>query len=377
MIKISALLVLALATVCARFVRAQTVATTQPTLRQLAGGRVLIGTAIMASDLREPRFAQILTTQFNCITPGNELKPDFTQRSKGTFTFDGADQIAAFAQQHNMKMIGHTLLWHSQTPQWMFQADDGSPLPREQALENLRNHITTVVQHYRGKLVGWDVCNEAIADGGAEDLRATPGRRAIGDDYIIQAFKIAREADPNVQLYYNDYSIEQTRKRERTIRLLKQLQAAGVRLDAVGIQGHWMIGAPDPKVVDDAITEYAALGIKVMITEMDIDPLPRRGAGADIAATEAGGANPYKDGLPAEIQQRLGDRYAAFFKVFVKHIKAGNLTRVTLWGLDDGHTWLNDFPVRGRTNHPLLFDREYRPKPALDATLRVMETLEK
>jgi endo-1,4-beta-xylanase len=232
------------------------------------------------------------------------------------------------------------------------------------------------VKHCSGKLVGWDVVNEAIIDGQGY-LRDTPARRAIGDDYIIEAFKIAHDADPEVQLYYNDYNVEQPAKRQRTLRLLKELQSAGVRLDGVGIQGHWMLNSPDPKVVDDAIAEYAALGIKVMITEMDIDVLPRRGSAADIAATEAAGANPYKDGLPPEVQQRQADRYAAFFNVFVKHIKAGHVTRVTLWGLDDGHTWLNDFPVAGRTNHPLLFDRDLNPKRALDATLRALEAMQR
>lgn len=342
------------------------------TLRNAAGDRLLIGAAVSTRDLDDPNIADLIARQFNCLTAENDFKPDSLQHEPGQFTFDHADRIADFAAAHQMKLIGHNLLWHQQAPSWMFADEDKHPLPRDKALANLKAHIDAVVNHFDDKVVGWDVVNEAISDNGDEYLRDTPARRAIGDDYIIQAFKFAQAANPNVQLYYNDYSIEMPGKREKAIRLIKELQAAGVRIDGVGIQGHWLLSDPTPSVIDDAISAFAALGVKVMITELDVDTLPRRGHGADVSAIEKHGLDPYKDGLPADVQQKLATRYADLFRVFAKHPDA--LTRVTFWGVYDGHTWLNDWPVHGRTNHPMLWDRQLHPKPALDSVLKVLQS---
>jgi len=337
----------------------------QPTLRQIAGPRLLIGGAIMAADLEDPKVAQLIATELSTLTGGNEFKPDFLQREKGTFTFERADKIIAFAQQHDIKVVGHTLCWHQQTPAWMFQKPDKSPLSREEALDNLKTHIETVMKHFKGKVIGWDVVNEGIADDPKQYIRDTPARRAIGDDFIIQAFKLAHAADPDVELYYNDYNIDAPYKRDRALRLVRDLKAAGVRLDAVGIQGHWLLNSPPASEVDDAITAFAKEGVKVMITEMDVDVLPRKAAGADISATEKAGFDPYKNGIPADVLQAQGKRYGELFKVFMKH--RSDITRITLWGIDDGRSWLNNFPVRGRTNYPMLWDRELHPKPAYEA----------
>ena len=292
---------------------------------------------------------------------------DSLEHVQGKFTFEGADKIIAFAQQHDMKVVGHNLCWHQQSPAWMFADADKKPLPREQALANLKNHIDTVVKHFKGNVIGWDVVNEAMSDSPKEYLRDTPAHRAIGDDFIEKAFEFAHAADPDVALYYNDYNIEEPVKREKVIRLIRQLKAKNLRIDGVGIQGHWLINHTDPKTVDDAITAFTNEGMKVMITEMDIDVLPRK-SGAEISATEKLGANPYKDGCPPEVLQQQADRYAAFFAVFMKHRDV--VTRITFWGVDDGTSWLNGWPVKGRTNYPLLFDRELKPKPAFFAVLK-------
>jgi endo-1,4-beta-xylanase len=255
---------------------------------------------------------------------------------------------------------------------WMFADENKQPLSRAKALENLKAHIETVVKHFHGKVHGWDVVNEAIADEGDRYLRDTPARKAIGDDYVIKAFEFARAASPNVQLYYNDYNIEQPYKRAKGLKLIKELKAAGVKLDGVGIQGHWLIDSPSAKEIDEAISAYGALGVKVMITELDVDALPRKGAGADISATEKEGLDPYKNGLPDDVQKKLAKRYGELFKVLAKHRDSGVLTRVTFWGFYDGSTWLDNWPVRGRTNHPFLWDRELRPKPALDAVIAAL-----
>ncbi|MBC7784897.1 MAG: endo-1,4-beta-xylanase [Burkholderiales bacterium] len=340
------------------------------TLRAAAGDRLLIGTAIMASHLREPAHARLLAGQFNAITGGNEFKPDALQKINGKFTFERADEIVSFARENRMQVIGHTLVWHNQSPKWLYEDAAGKPLARETALENMRRHITTVVTHFKGKVKGWDVVNEAISDGGNDYLRDTPARRAIGDDYVEKAFEFARNADPDVELYYNDYNIELPGKREKCVRLLRELKAKGLRVDAVGIQGHWQLKHPAAQVIEDAIRAFAAEGVKVHVTELDIDVLPRTRQGAEITDTEKEGANPYVAGLPADIAGAQGDRYRSLFEVFVKF--PGVVTRITFWGSHDGNTWLNDWPVRGRTNHPLLWDRQLQPKPAFDGVIDVL-----
>ena len=341
--------------------------TSKPTLKQAAGPGLLIGCAVSAADLDQPARAQLIATQFNCITAGNEFKPDSLQHEKGKFTFEKADKIADFAQQHGMKLIGHNLMWHHQSPAWLFTDENKQPLPREQALANLKEHIDTVVKHFHGKVLGWDVVNEAIGDS-EPYLRSTPAHKAIGDDFVVQAFKLAHAADPDVELYYNDFNIEEPYKHAKAMRLIKELKDAGVRLDAVGIQAHWLLNAPDVKVIDQAISDFAGLGVKVMITELDVDVLARKSAGADISATQKAGLDPYKDGLPDDVQQKLATRYGEIFKTLAKH--RGQITRITFWGVDDGTSWLNFWPVRGRTNHPLLFNRNLQPKPAFEAVVQ-------
>jgi endo-1,4-beta-xylanase len=228
-----------------------------------------------------------------------------------------------------------------------------------------------VVGRYRGRVHSWDVVNEAISDTEGEYLRDIPARRAIGDDFIVKAFEFAHAADPDAELYYNDYNIELPWKREKTLRLLRELRAAGVRIDAVGIQGHWMLHPdyPKPHVISDAIREFHAEGFKVLVTELDVDVLPRTTSGADLVSVEEG-PNPYPDGLPDEVQRQLARRYG---EVFDAMLEPGVVTMITFWGTHDGHSWLNNFPVKRRTNHPLLFDRALQPKPAYDAVIQSLE----
>jgi endo-1,4-beta-xylanase len=342
----------------------------EPTLRQAAGERMLIGAAIGSRSLSRPAIATLVGEQFSCVTAENEMKPISLQGAKGVFSFERADRIVAFAKAHNMKVIGHTLCWHSQAPRWLFQDDNGQPLPREAALANLKTHIETVVKHFKGDVKGWDVVNEAINDGPEPYLRNTPARRAIGDDFVVKAFEFAHQADPDVELYYNDYNIEQGGKRDRALRLIRQLKSAGVRIDGVGIQGHWALESPGLAEIERGIKAFADEGLKVMITELDIDVLPRgRGFVADVGATQRQGSNPYAAGFPDTVQKKLADRYAALFALFTRYPQ---VTRVTFWGVGDGESWLNGFPVRGRTNYPLLFDRQLHPKPAFKAVVQAL-----
>lgn len=341
------------------------------TLRDVAGDRVLVGAAVMSNHLDDPKLAALIAAQFNSLTAENEMKPENLQPRKGEFNFGPADRIVKFATEHRMKVIGHTLVWHNQTGKWMYQDDSGKPLSREQALANMKAHIDAVLKHYKGKVVGWDVVNEAISDSGNEYLRDTPARRAIGDDYLIKAFEFAHAADPNVELYYNDYANENPEKREKTIRLIRELKKAGVRIDAVGLQCHFMLKYPGaPQVLGEAVKAYAAEGVKAMITELDIDPLPRATSGANITDKEKAGLNPYPNGLPDDVTAAQTEMYRKTFEVVRKH--PGVLTRVTLWGTHDGMSWLNNWPTRGRTNHALLWDREMNPKPVFEVVLKTL-----
>jgi endo-1,4-beta-xylanase len=342
------------------------------TLREAAGQRLVIGTAGSAAQLQQSAIARLVADQFSSITPGNEMKPDYLQRVQGKFTFENADRIVAFAQANHLNVIGHTLCWHEQSPKWLFEDSEQRPLPRDVALANLKTHISTVVTHYKGKVKGWDVVNEVISDTPGEFLRDTPARRAIGDDYVVKAFEFAHEADPDAELYFNDYNIERDYKREKALQLIRQLKAAGVRLDGVGVQGHWMLDKIDLGEIDRGIKALADQRVNVMVSEMDVDPLPRKkgGATADLSATEREGADPYKDGLPVDVQQKLARRYGELLELLLKYPQ---VTRVTLWGTDDGSSWLNSWPVKGRTNHPLLFDRQLQPKPAYFAVLEALE----
>ncbi|MCU0797307.1 MAG: endo-1,4-beta-xylanase [Akkermansiaceae bacterium] len=342
-------------------------------LRQAYRESFFIGVALGHSHVSgvRPAETELVTRHFNSITPENDMKWQSLQPRPGQFDFSLADAYADFSAKHGMKLIGHTLVWHSQTPDWVFRGPDGGPATRELLLDRMRGHILRVVGRYRGKVHGWDVVNEALADGGAEALRDSPWRRIIGDDFLDHAFRFAHEADPQAELYYNDYNLEDPLKRERCEALIRGMLARGVPIHGVGTQSHFNLHYPSIDQVDETLRRFSALGIKVMVTELDVDVLPSHGPGgvADLSRKEkpGEGLDPYRAGLPDDIQQALARRYAELFRVYRKHEKS--LTRVTFWGLHDGQSWLNQYPIGGRTNHPLLFDRELHPKPACHAVL--------
>jgi endo-1,4-beta-xylanase len=340
------------------------------TLRQAAAhAGLLIGCGASSADVQDPRRSAMIVREFNCLTADNEMMPAMVVDDAGRYTFDRGDIIANFAHEHGLVFFGQMLVWQHITRDWLFKDKAGKPLPREQALKNLHAFIQTVVQHYRGKVAAWDVVNEALSDDPNEYLRDTPARRAIGDDFIEKAFEFAHEADPDVELYYNDYNIEEPSKREKALRLLRELRAKKIRVDAVGIQGHWALNYPPVSTISDAIREFHEAGFKVMVTELDVDVLPRTTSGADLVSVEEG-PNPYPHGLPVEVQLQLADRYRDIFAAMLKN---PGVMMITFWGPDDAHSWLNDFPVKRRTNYPLLFDRETQRKPAYYSALQVLE----
>jgi endo-1,4-beta-xylanase len=332
----------------------------------------LVGAAINQNQFfeRDARGVPIITSQFNSITPENVLKWESVHPEPNKYNFESPDRYVAFGEKHHMFIIGHTLVWHSQTPRWVFQDDKGNPVDRETLLGRMRDHIHTVVGRYKGRIKGWDVVNEALDEDGT--LRQSPWMKIIGEDYLRKAFEFAREADPNAQLYYNDYSLENEAKRNGAIELIKRLKARGVPIFAVGLQGHDKMDWPTVEQQDATIIAFAKLGIKVNVTELDIDVLPsaaqNRGADITLNVELQAKLNPYANGLPDSVQEALAKRYADLFGVFVRH--GDVIERVTFWGVTDGDSWLNGWPVRGRTSYPLLFDRNGQPKPAFDAVIR-------
>ena len=346
--------------------------TAATTLKEAFRGAFRVGAALNANQFseRDARAAALVKTQFNTISPENVLKWEAVHPQPGTYDFGAPDQYVAFGEKNGMFVIGHTLVWHSQTPRWVFQDASGKPVTRDTLLARMRDHIHTVVGRYKGRIKGWDVVNEALNEDGT--LRRSPWLTIVGEDYIAKAFQFAHEADPAAELYYNDYSVENAAKRGGAVRLIRELKAQGIPVAAIGLQGHDKMDWPTPAQQDSTIVALARLGVKVNITELDVDVLPpaiqARTADVNVRAELDPKANPYAAGLPDAMQTALAARYAALFEVFLKHRDV--IDRVTFWGVGDADSWLNNWPVRGRVSYPLLFDRQDNPKPAFDAVIR-------
>jgi endo-1,4-beta-xylanase len=350
-----------------------------PSLKDAFRNDFLIGTAISPRvfDGLDTTDVRIVRTQFNAVTPENVLKWEEVHPREGVYNFGPPDAFVSFAERNKMTVIGHTLVWHSQTPRSVFQDSAGQPLTRDALLARMKDHIQHVMGRYKGRIKGWDVVNEALNEDGT--MRQSPWYRIIGDDFVIKAFQYAHEVDPAAELYYNDYNLATPAKRDGAIALAKRIRDAGIPVAGINSQDHHKLDANTPSValIDSMFMAIRAAGFRANVTELDVDVLPRatRENTADVAARAAATAagNPYTAGLPDSVQQQLAARYAAIFGVYAKHKDI--IDRVTFWGVTDATSWLNDFPVRGRTNHALLFDRQGKPKPAFEAVLRTARTM--
>ncbi|MFL9839225.1 endo-1,4-beta-xylanase [Flavobacterium sp. ST-75] len=304
----------------------------------------------------------LIKQYFNSISPENDLKWENIHPSQGIYNFDPADSYVKTGTESGMFIIGHTLVWHSQTPDWVFTDEQENLLTREELLKRMKDHIDTVVSRYKGKIKGWDVVNEALNEDGS--LRDSKWRTIIGDDYIEKAFEFAHAADPEAELYYNDYNLYKAEKRSGAIKIVNSLKEKGIPINAVGEQGHYNLDRASLQDIETTIQDFIKAGVNVNFTELDISVLPEANADAtaDVANSEIykEELNPYVDGLPVEVENRLAQRYGSIFKLFVKYEK--HIDRVTFWGLSDADTWLNNWPVRGRTNYPLPFNRDYTLK---------------
>jgi endo-1,4-beta-xylanase len=350
-------------------------------LRDAFANAFRVGAALSTDQVmgEEPAALELAARQFNTITPENLLKWAEVHPEPDAYNFEPADRYVEWGEKHGMFIVGHTLVWHNQTPPWAFRGEGGNPLDRETALARLEEHIGKVVGRYKGRIHGWDVVNEAIDEQGRfrtgpvgpPGRRGEPWHAAIGDDYIESAFRFAHAADPDAELYYNDFNEWYPAKIEAISKLVKSLQAKGVRIDGVGLQGHWGVDYPKLEEIDRMLSEYGKLGVKLMITELDMNVVPQPGQGTGAEVTDridrSKALNPYPDGLPEEKQRELAQRYADIFRILVKHKDV--IDRVTFWGVHDGQSWLNYFPVE-RSAYPLLFDRQLKPKPAFEAVVQ-------
>ena len=346
------------------------------TLKDALKDKFLIGVAMNEAQITEADSSSvaIIKNHFNSITAENCMKSEELQPVEGEFNFKLADQFVKFGEENNMYIIGHTLVWHSQAPKWFFTDATGKDVTREVLIERMKNHIFTVVGRYKGKVKGWDVVNEAFEDDGS--WRNSKFYQIIGEDYIRLAFQFAHEADPDADLYYNDYSMSHEGRRNTVVKMVKDLKSQGVRIDGVGLQGHMDMVFPDLDEFEKSMLAFAETGVKLMITELDVTVLPRPGidVGAEISASfeYQQKLNPYAEGLPDSVSIALNNRYNDIFKLFLKH--SDILERVTLWGVYDGQSWRNDWPVRGRTDYALLFDRNFQPKPVVKTIIEEAET---
>jgi endo-1,4-beta-xylanase len=346
----------------------------EPTsLKEAYKGAFVVGAAINSAQItgQDSRGDAIISEQFDSISPENVLKWERVHPEAGTYAFDLPDQYVAFGEKHHMFIVGHCLVWHSQVPAWVFRDDKGNFVDRETLLKRMHDHIQTVVGRYKGRIQSWDVVNEALNEDGT--LRQSPWLKIIGEDYIAKAFQYAHEADPQAQLTYNDYSLENEAKRKGALALITKLKAEGIPVTSVGLQGHLGLQGPSVDTEDATISDFANLGVKVVISELDIDVLPpatqQQTADVSLKVEQNAKLNPYAGGLPQAVQQELAKRYGDLFGVFLKHRDV--VTRVTLWGVTDADSWRNDWPVKGRTSYPLLFDRNGQPKPAFESVIRV------
>ncbi|WP_372775342.1 endo-1,4-beta-xylanase [Mangrovibacterium sp.] len=335
------------------------------TLKDAFAGRFYIGTALNEWQItgQDSASLEVVKEQFNAIVPENCMKSVEIHPAEGEFDFTLADQFVDFGEQNNMFITGHCLIWHSQAPEWFFTDSLGNDASRELMIERMKTHIHTVVGRYKGRIKGWDVVNEAIMEDGS--YRNSKFYQIVGEDFIKLAFQFAHEADPEAELYYNDYNEWFPGKRDAIVQLIRSLKSEGIRIDGIGMQGHIGLNSPSLESYEEAMVAYAGEGMKVMVTELDMSILPnrRQDVGADISTKieYEKELNPYTDGvIPQEKQDEWDARMVDFFNLFLKH--ADDVSRVTLWGVSDRDSWKNDFPIHGRTDYPLLFDRNFQPK---------------
>jgi endo-1,4-beta-xylanase len=379
--RLAALMVLVTLGACSHPTPPATAAPAQPALKDAFAQTFLIGAALNTAQFEETDTAgaALVKRHFNTISPENVLKWESVHPQPGVYDFTRADRYVDFGTRNGMFIVGHTLVWHNQTPAWFFEDKDGRPNTSDAQIERLRAHIETVAGRYKGRVHAWDVVNEVIGEDGA--YRPTSWVKTVGDgDTLVKAaFRFASQYAPDTELYYNDFNTWRPAKRDGIVRMVKMLKSEGIRIDGIGMQAHWGLNYPKAEYIGAAIDAYAALGVKVMITEMDVDVLPLTREGQIIGTAMSDPQfqleefkaylDPYRNGVPPDVEQQIADRWAALFRILYE--RRDSIDRVTFWGAHDGLSWKNSYPIPGRMNYALLFGRDRQPKRAFDAVVAV------
>lgn len=333
--------------------------------------KFFIGAAINESTIlgKDDKSYQIVNNQFNSITPENSLKWMYIQPKPNQFDFNTADQYVQMGLDNGMYIIGHALVWHAQLAEFMQETKN-----KNEFRSHVENHINRLVKRYKGKIDAWDVVNEAFEEDGK--LRNSIFYKNMGENYIEEVFKLAEKFDPEADLIYNDYNLYKPKKRNAVIEMVKQFKANGTKISGVGVQAHWGLNYPTIDEIEQIIYDFHIAGVSVSFTELDISVLPNPwelvGAEVNQNFSKFEGdpkMNPYPDNLPNEVALKLANRYYDIFRLFVKH--SDKIERVTFWGVTDKYSWLNDWPIKGRINYPLLYDRSYKSKEAYRKVLQV------
>lgn len=354
-------------TYCAPSTPSAPAAAPEPALKTAFADDFLVGTALAPKHIDNVgmRGKNLVMREYNTITPENIMKWEVINPEPGVFDWEEPDNYVQFGEDNDMFIVGHTLVWHSQLSDYVKEITDP-----EQMRAAMKTHIDAVAGRYKGRIDAWDVVNEALNEDGT--MRESVFFKVLGEDFMTEAFQMAAAAaGPDTELYYNDYNMWNAAKRDGAIRMLNRMRANGTRIDGVGMQAHYSINGPTIDTIEQAIEAYAAAGYQVMMTELDVTVLPNpwdlEGAEVSQNFENSPFMNPYPEALPDSMQTVLADRYEDLFKLYLKH--ADKIKRVTFWGVNDGHSWLNGWPIKGRTNYPLLFDREYAPKPAYERVM--------
>ena len=345
----------------------------QNSLAEACRDKFLVGVAVNTRQVDgiKPKESELISEEFNAIVAENCMKPEYIHPEEKKYNWSDADKFVAFGEKNKQVITGHCLLWHSQIGRWFFTDDNGKDVSSDILKERMRQHIYTIMGRYKGRIKGWDVVNEAFEDDGS--YRNSKFYQILGKDFIRYAFQFAHEADPAAELYYNDYNVETPAKCDAIVKLVKELKAAGVRIDAVGSQAHMHMDSPTFNDTEDCFRKLKAAGVKILITEWDLSILPNPYSGANISVNfkYSPEMDPYRDGVPDSIQLKWNKRVLGMFQLYFKYNDV--IDRVTVWGLNDAVSWLNNFPIRGRTDYPLLFDRNNNRKSVVDEIIKMSE----
>ena len=329
-----------------------------------------LGTALNEAQITgfDTKGVETIKKHFNSIVAENCMKSEEIHPEEGVYDFTLADKFVEFGEANDMFIIGHCLVWHSQLAKWFPYDDEGNFVTPDVLKERMKEHITTIVTRYKGRIHGWDVVNEAILEDGS--YRKSPFYQILGEEFIPLAFQYAHEADPDAELYLNDYGMNNPGRRDTYVKIANELKARGLRIDGIGMQSHVGMGYPDMQEYEESLLAFAGTGCNVMITEWDMSALPSINFGANISDTVAFKAslNPYPYGLPEDVDALWNSRMKELMDLYLKH--SDKITRVTAWGVADGDSWKNDWPMDGRTDYPLLFDRNHQPKPFLNEYMK-------